>query len=197
MYAAGADPYCYKGTAVLKNKLKLRDPGQLAAFEAEISAQRADEPLPPGELDRNHYLAIHHHLFQDVYAWAGCIRTIRISKGPASFCYPENIEGELERIFSWLSAENLLQGLSSEKFAAKAAHFLAELNAIHPFREGNGRTQNVFLVLLADRAGHPLDMDRLDPQSLLSAMVASFGGNEAQLAKVIGKLLRVPETPTR
>jgi cell filamentation protein len=69
------------------------------------------------------------------------------------------------------------------------AYLLAELNAIHPFREGNGRTQLTFLALLADQAGHSLDLDKLDPEATLAAMIKSFKGNEKPLKAIITKLL--------
>jgi cell filamentation protein len=75
----------------------------------------------------------HLHLFQDVYAWAGTIRTVRISKGTSTFCYPAHIERELQRVFSDLRADGYFQQLDASTFAGKAAHLLAELNAIHPF----------------------------------------------------------------
>jgi cell filamentation protein len=67
MYKAEADPYCYPGTTVLINRLDLRDQAELSPFEAEITSQRAAEPLPAGRLGYRHYCAIHRHLFQDVY----------------------------------------------------------------------------------------------------------------------------------
>lgn len=163
MYDAVEDPYCYPGTTVLKNKLNLRKQAELDAFEAEITAQRAEEPLPSGRLGYAHYRAIHKHLFQDVFAWAGKIRNVRISKGGSMFCYPESIDREMSKLFGSLVAQKHFNGTTAKDFAAKAAHFLAELNAIHPFREGNGRTQLIFLTLLAEMSGHPLDIDRLDP----------------------------------
>ena len=77
MYDAVADDYCCPGTTVLKNKLNLTDAAELAAFEAEVSDARADEEAPAGDLDYVHFKAIHHHLFQDVYDWAGEARTVR------------------------------------------------------------------------------------------------------------------------
>ena len=100
-----------------------------------------------------HYLAIHKHLFQDVYDWAGNIRTVRISKDGSPFCFPENVESQMKSLFGDLAKARHLRGLSADDFATKAAHFLAVLNAIHPFREGNGRTQLTFLTLLAERPG--------------------------------------------
>jgi cell filamentation protein len=80
MYDAADDPYTYENSTVLVNKLGLRDQGELDNFEAEITNARAGEPLPEGDLDFAHYCAIHHHLFQDVFDWAGAPRTVRISK---------------------------------------------------------------------------------------------------------------------
>jgi cell filamentation protein len=188
MYEAERDPYCYPDSSVLKNKADLTSPEALERFETAMTFARSDEPFPNGRLSASHYRAIHHHLFQDVYAWAGRHRTIRIAKGDSMFCYPENIAAEMTRVFAWLKEQDFLHRLTADEFAAGAAHFLAELNAIHPFREGNGRTQLTFLALLADRAGHPLDLDKLDPDATLQAMITSFTGDESELATIIGDL---------
>lgn len=188
-YDAVADPYCYPGSTVLKNRLGLRDQAQLDAFEHELTAQRFDEPLPVGRLSVAHYRAIHRHLFQDVYPWAGRFRTVRISKGGSMFCYPEHIASEMRKLFNELKLEGFLRGLPSNGFAHRSAHFLADLNAIHPFREGNGRTQLVFFTVLALQAGHPLNLDALDPEAFLAAMVGSFRGEEAALADAIAGLI--------
>ncbi len=193
MYRATPDPYCYPGTSVLINRLGTRDAAELNAFESEMTSDRATEPLPAGRLSYSHYRAVHRHLFRDVYLWAGKIRTVRIAKGGNAFCYPENIDREMRRIFAELARQNKLRGLAAGKFAQKAAHFLAELNAVHPFREGNSRTQLSFLTLLAERAGHPLDLDRLDPKSMLDAIIASFGGSER--ASIISRLVRYRHKP--
>lgn len=189
MYDAIADEYCYPRTTVLKNKLDLRDAEELADFEAEVSDTRSDEEAPDGNLDFKHFKAIHQHLFQDVYDWAGEIRTVRMSKDNSMFCYPENIEGEAKKLFTELHNDKFLEGLSSDEFAKKSAHFLAELNAIHAFREGNGRAQMSFFLLLADHAGHPLDLDDFEPETFLKAMIASFNADEAPLAALIKQLV--------
>src|SRR6266481_874133 len=189
MYDAIDDPYTYENSTVLVNKLDLRAQAELDAFEAEISSARAEEPLPEGVLDFTHYRAIHHHLFQDVYDWAGEVRTVRISKGGNPFCFPENIEDQATKLFHDLRTAGYLRNLDAQAFSAKAAHFLAELNAIHAFREGNGRSQLTFFALLADYAGHPLDLDKLEAEEMLEAMIASFGGDERRLAAVIKGLV--------
>jgi cell filamentation protein len=164
MYDAVSDAYCYPATTVLKNRAGLRSQADLDFFEEEVTAQRFAEPLPAGNLDLRHFRAVHQHLFRDVYAWAGSLRTVRISKGGSAFCYPENLDREFGRLFADLAKQKLLFGLDADGFAEAAAHFLAELNAIHPFREGNGRTQLSFMAALADQAGHPFALERIDPR---------------------------------
>ncbi|MBV9548187.1 MAG: Fic family protein [Alphaproteobacteria bacterium] len=188
MYDAVPDPYCYPGTTVLKNRPGLKSQKSLDRFEAAITAERAEEPLPAGRFSAAHYRAIHRHLFQDVYSWAGRYRTVRIARGGSAFCYPEYISREMNSLFADLARERFLKGLDRKKFAAAAAGFLAALNAIHPFREGNGRTQTTFLALLAHRAGHPLDLERLRPKTFLAAMIASFAGNEEPLRREVYRL---------
>ena len=190
MYDAIDDPYTYKNSTVLVNKLDLRDQGELDDFEAEIASARASELLPEGNLDFAHFCAVHHHLFQDVFEWAGTPRTVRISKQGRAFCFPEHIEAQATKLFAELKAKNHLENLTANEFAGDAAHFLAELNAIHAFREGNGRTQLTFFALLADRAGQSLDLGKLDPDAMLNAMIASFDGDESGLIAVIRGLIR-------
>ena len=110
MYDAVIDSYCYEGTTVLKNIPDIRNQPALDAFEAAMTAQRSDEPLLQGDLDVAQYYSIHHHLFQDVYEWAGEIRTVRISKGGSAFCYPEYIEQEMQKDFQVFEQK----GLSSQ-----------------------------------------------------------------------------------
>lgn len=183
MYDAIADPYCYPGTTVLKNIPDIRDQIGLDDFETVMTTQRADEPLPTGRFSVSHYQAIHRHLFQDIYPWAGRFRAVRISKDGSAFCYPENIVREMRSLFETLRGKNFLRGLSREAFASEGAAFLSTLNAIHPFREGNGRTQTIFLTLLAAHAGYPFDLERLEPEAFLAAMVASFKGDDEPLSR--------------
>ncbi len=189
MYQAEHDPYCYPDSDVLKNRAGLIEAASLEAFETAMTFARSEEPMPSGRFSARHYRRIHHHLFQDVYEWAGKYRTVRLTKGTSTFCYPENIAGEMRRIFGWLKERHFLTGLPAPAFCAEAAHFLAELNAIHPFREGNGRSQLTLLAMLGDGAGHPIDLDQLDPAQMLRAMISSFNGDERPLARVIAQLV--------
>lgn len=165
--------------------MDIRHQDELDEFETAMFILRSEEPWPQGHFDLQHYLALHHHLFQDVYEWAGQIRTIRIGKGGSWFCYPENIPEYLGRCFQDLANANYLRGFDPDQFAARAAHILAEINATHPFREGNGRTQLTFLAMLAENAGLPFNADELDRDRVLNAMIESFIGSEESLSSLI------------
>ncbi|MDE2265576.1 MAG: Fic family protein [Alphaproteobacteria bacterium] len=131
MYDAVADPYRYPGMTVLKNLLDIQDEEKLRAFEAALSTARADEPLPTGRFGVAHYRAVHHHLFQDIYPWAGRFRTVRIGKGQNAFCRPEQIPSEMRKLFDELWRKRRLCGLTRTAFAYEAAAFLSALNVIH------------------------------------------------------------------
>jgi cell filamentation protein len=188
-YDAFDDPYAYPGTTVLKNLLDIRDQDTLEAFEIEISTLRAEEPLPEGEFDSVHYCSVHHHLFQDVYDWAGQYRTVRTSKGGNAFCYPENIPAQMDALFQALRRGEAFAALSPEAFLHEIARFLGELNAIHPFREGNGRSQLAFVGLMGSAFGHAFDFERLNRATLLQAMIASYFGNREPLIVELKGLL--------
>lgn len=189
LYDAEQDPLCYEGTSVLINKADIRDQSALDEFELSMYLSRAGEPLPSGRLDYPHYRSIHRHLFQDVYAWAGEPRTIRLGKGGSVFAYPEHLQRVMNATFADLARQDHLQGLPPARFASAAALFLSEVNAAHPFREGNGRIQLAFLKVLCLNAGHHFDDDALDPQRTLAAMIASFQGNLAPLTALVADLV--------
>jgi len=176
-YDAFDDPYLHPGTTVLRNLQGIRDEKALEAFEVEISTLRAEHPVPEGEFGPAHYRAVHHHLFQDVYAWAGEYRTVRIAKGARTFCYPENIQGQMDALFATVEGGEWFSDQSPGEFVARLAKFLAELNAIHPFREGNGRAQPAFCGQIAHAFDHPLRLERVDQRTFLPAMVAGFAGD--------------------
>jgi cell filamentation protein len=189
-YASGIDALCYPETNVLRNKADLQVQSALDAFELEMVLARSKERWPTGSLDVSHYLSLHHHLFQDVYEWAGTLRTVRIGKAGVWFCYPEHIKGEMAKLFDWLKDADYFQSLNGMEFSEKAARLLSELNAVHPFREGNGRTQMSLLTILIDNAGLPLNLDQLEPKRAMDAMIVSFRGNLAPLKSLIHDLVR-------
>ena len=158
----------------------------------------ADTPVQMGGCCRNrwadipeyadHYLSLHHHLFQDVYAWAGEIRDIRIHKDRTTFAYPENILMSLKAVFNDLATNKYLVDMEPREFAENAAHLLAEINAAHPFREGNGRTQLAFLSMVVENAGFPFNEDVIEPQTVVPAMIESFHSSNDALVKLIEKI---------
>ena len=159
------DVYCIPGTAVLKNKAGITDQDQLDEYEGDFTAIRLLEltqnPVE-GSFDLAHLCKIHQYLFQDVYEWAGEVRTVDIIRGDSRFCNVRHIQSYSNTVFSALAAEKYLVNLEPKVFANRLAHYLSEINAIHPFREGNGRVQRLFISQLAEQAGYSLDYSAWD-----------------------------------
>ena len=192
-----SDPYLYPGTDVLKNVPDLRDAEQLAAFEALNTAARAYELLQnpiAGEFDIAHLKAIHKHIFQDVFTWAGELRTTLLGKAeylghpPAWFTPPHLLEHEAERIFASLYRADLLRGLARVEFARQSAQLLAEVNRLHPFREGNGRTQRLFVDVLARQAGHELHFDVVSRERMVRASIEAQGGKLGMMTRMFEEI---------
>jgi cell filamentation protein len=136
-----SDPYLDPQTGVLRNKLGITDPEALAAVEADLTFARGiwlnDHP-PPGSFDLDHLRLIHRLLFGDIYDWAGELRTVLISR-TEPFCLPQYLEASAEKAFAEMHDEALLRDLPRSEFVDRLAYHLGEVNALHPFREGNGR----------------------------------------------------------
>lgn len=179
------DPYVYPGTQVLKNRLDIRETRALDIVERQLVTNRIEQGTPKGRFDLNHMRAIHRHLFQDIYDWAGQIRTVEIQKGGNQFQFRQYIETGMADIYKRLEREQFLKTRKAGDFAAKAAEIIGDINYVHPFREGNGRTQMEFLVQLADRAGHQLDVQKIEPAQWMDASKASFEANYDSLARCI------------
>lgn len=188
-YQAQDDPACYLGTSNLRNIPDLRDYSELEVFELKMVALRSEEGLPIGKFDPKHYRAVHRHLFQDVYAWAGEYRTIRTGKGGNWFCYPEYIEKEMEALFERLRRSEFQTASDAELFIASVANFIADLNAIHPFREGNGRTQLMLIRLLGQSSGHLFRAEAIEADEFLVAMIESFNGRLDALVDELERML--------
>lgn len=158
------DPYVDPVSGTLHNKPGLRHEGVLRQFEYEQSALRIAElrqkPIA-GRYDLGHLMAIHAHVFQDVYAWAGDLRTINLSKGGSSFVRSSEIGVVGARLAVNLEREDHLRGLAKDSFVERLAHHHAAWNALHPFREGNGRALREFFGQLAREAGYEFDQTRL------------------------------------
>ena len=186
------DVYCIPGTAVLKNKAGITDQEQLDEFEGDFTAIRLLEltqnPVE-GSFDLAHLCEIHQYLFQDVYEWAGEVRTVDIIRGDSRFCNVRHIRTYSNTVFSALATEKYLVNLEPKVFANRLAHYLAEINAIHPFREGNGRVQRLFISQLAEHASFSLDYSALDQAEIYPVMQESFLGNVKPLADLILKII--------
>ena len=186
------DVYCIPGTAVLKNKAGITDQDQLDEYEGDFTAIRILEltqnPVE-GSFDLAHLCKIHQYLFQDVYEWAGEVRTVDIIRGYSRFCNVRHIQSYSNTVFSALAAEKYLVNLEPKVFANRLAHYLSEINAIHPFREGNGRVQRLFISQLAKQTGYSLDYSALDQAELYPVMQESFLGNVKPLADLIFKII--------
>jgi cell filamentation protein len=191
-----SDPYLNPATHVLINRLGITDESTLEQTEAALVATRSYELLQTplkGRFDLAHLQAIHKHLFGDLYEWAGQLRTIDISKGVNRFANHMQIESAAVPIFQQLAKENHLAGLEAEAFSGRAAYYLAELNALHPFREGNGRAQREFISHLAHANGYYVAWENMAPADLLAATIASFHGDISGLAAFIRRNLSVLE----
>ena len=178
--------YCYKGTEVLINNFGLEDPEKLKKVERTLTAARLLELIKKpvkGKFDTAHLKKIHYYLFQDVYPFAGELRRIDIAKG-LMFCHCEYIKNELDKLFNNLKKENYLKNSSFEELPEKAAFYMGEINAIHPFRDGNGRTQREFIRELLLPLGFYTDYSRCPPRMMLDASIASFNGDNKVLTKL-------------
>lgn len=181
------DPYCYPDSRVLKNKLNIRSLEGLHEAERRLAKYRAEELLNSpinAHFDFNHLKKIHAYLFQDIYDWAGEVRTVDIAKDNLFCCYFA-INSEAKRIFTELKHEKYLQNLSVGDFAKRLAYYFAEINALHPFREGNGRTQREFIRQLAFQNNLFISYEGITQEQMIEASVASFSLNYAPLQELI------------
>ncbi|MEO5348490.1 MAG: Fic family protein [Magnetococcus sp. YQC-3] len=181
---AGNDHYLDPETGVLKNNLGIHDQKVLEAREADYAAARAYElakaPLG-GHFDLVHLQAIHRYLFGDVYAWAGEIRDIDLSKDTAYFANHRHIVSAARPVFARLADERQLAGMDSARFSARAAYYLGEINALHPFREGNGRAQREFINHLAYKSGFEISWMKITREEMIQASIESFHQGDTTL----------------
>ena len=184
------DPYVYPETNVLKNLRGLQDAEQLALFETNHVTRRilelSREPIA-GRLDSAHLQAIHHYIFQDVFEWAGKFRTVNICRSDQYyFAFWDRIEAALFDTLGRLTKERHLAGLAPAAFCSRAGYFLGEINAVHPFRDGNGRTQREFIRQLAVRNGYPLNWRGVTREQMGAASKLSFQkGDNTALAELL------------
>ncbi len=169
----GQDPYVYPGTNVLVNRFDVRDPSELAAIEARLVwprfVQAFDAPIA-GTFNLAHLQAIHGHLFGDVYAWAGEIRTVPITKaGEIEYARPQVLKAAAADIFGRLARDDYLSGLRRDDFVFALADLMGDIHVLHPFRDGNTRTLQTFTHHLALHAGHEIEWRKVDPVEIRRA----------------------------
>lgn len=197
--AGAQDPYVYPGTDTLRNLLDIRNDKELAQRERLSTGVRANEarslnfPITP-----DGFRALHKHLFQDLYDWAGRDRQAKLSKDGSLFAHAPYIGASLDAAFKDLASKNNLRGLNREEFFDRLGHHINELNAIHPFREGNGRTMRTHAAQIAREAGHPIRSSGIDERTWMSASVHGFTtgdhrGLSAALAAAAVRRSQVPE----
>ena len=185
-----ANAYCYPNSFVLRNKLDIQDGTVLSAFEREITStriQQATEFPIKGKFDLKHLCAIHRFIFFDVYEWAGELRTVNIAKGN-QFCNYIHLETYADGIFTKLKAEK------SPIVPEQLAYYLSEINVLHPFREGNGRVQRVFIEYWAQAAGWHIDFSGVSDQEMIEASALSFA-KEYDMINAMFRRITTPITP--
>lgn len=174
--ARGGDGYyCYPDSDVLINKLGFLDERQLEAAEIKLTQARVEDYEPDfDDTSLPALRAIHFHLFQDLYDWAGQIRTVDISKGGTRFANVSRIEPEADKLFQQLAREAYLVGLPREQFLARLAHYYSELNVVHPFRDGNGRAQRLMFEVISINAGYALRWEPIARAEWVNANIAAY-----------------------
>ena len=184
---------CYPGTAVLVNKFDIREEAKLNEVEAVlVSARSAEWTNQPraDSFDFAHYKAVHRFLFSDLYDWAGQIRKVNISKKGTDFCPAADIVQQGKLVFDRLKQQSYFKGLPHGSFVDEITDFYCATNYLHPFREGNGRTQRAFLAQLIRSAGYDINWSDMDGDLLMIATIQSAQGVTDLLRQVLGDAIR-------
>jgi cell filamentation protein len=193
------DPYLQSDGLTLKNKVGITDPDRLLEVETGVVERRAIEiranGVPPGD-GFGLLKAIHQHLFQDIYDWAGQPRSTNLFKPEfegspfgTRFLPPGQIEGEATRIFSDLAAEGQLRGLSKGDFTERLSDYFNRVNMLHAFREGNGRAQRILWQHIAQQAGFTLDFEGITSERMVAVSIAGGGGDLVPIRRMFDELL--------
>ena len=188
-----SDAYQYPNSTVLKNIPSVTDGAELEALELNATIARMPEVLSRIQnkpLALTLWQDIHRTLFQDIYAWAGEFRSVQMSKGSTIFAYPENILSEGDRIFGELKAENNLQNVRKNELCKRLAYYFSECNALHPFREGNGRTQKLLFGEIVRRLGYRIVWKELSVADHLKAVIDAHNHRFDLLTTIFQKIIR-------
>ncbi|NHN86093.1 hypothetical protein GOB93_15800 [Acetobacter musti] len=187
------DPYLQSDGETLENVQGIQhDPEALDRLEKFLTASREAELHERGLPALQGFplvKAIHYHLFQDVYSWAGQPRTTLLVRDMSGFLAPERIEQEGRKLFERLAEKDNLRGLWRMEFAEQLAVPFNELNHIHPFREGNGRTQRIVWEAFAREAGHTLDFEGISQERMAVVSIAGMKGDHMPAIRMFDELL--------
>lgn len=173
--------YCYENSNVLINKFDIKDSQKLEELEKVVISSKLMELRGKGivgKFDINHFIFIHKFLFEDIYYFAGKFRNENIAKGNFKFAEWKFIDSQLNILLMKLKEENYLVGLDRKKLSDRLAYYMSELNVLHPYREGNGRTIREFIRELAYKNRYNLDFDKYDSHELLQSMIESVYDTE-------------------
>ena len=176
VYTTVQSLYCYADSDVLKNKLNIRNRDELKHAEEEITALKQymlmESPIK-GRFTKTQLMNIHRFLFEDIYPFAGNIRREQISKGDTMFFPPHLISQELDKVFAKLHREKMLHETDKKRQIEHLSYIMSELNVIHPFREGNGRSIRELIRCMALCYGFSLDWSLVDRDTMIDAAVRS------------------------
>lgn len=188
------DPQSEPGTFCPRNRFGIRDYNELQKYETAASHRRQvelDAHGVNGSFNTGHLRKIHWCLFHDVFPWAGELRLVPLSKiGGVRFGHPQHIASALGEALEKLKAESFLCGLDHALFAQRAATYLGDINAIHPFREGNGRTQREFIRQLAIHAGFAISWTGISKEeNTVASILSHTRGDNSGLVTIVEKAM--------
>lgn len=170
---------CYPNSTVLINKMNITDETILSEVEALITtvkiAELEEKPIA-GNFDFKHYCEMHFYIYNELYDWAGKIRTINISKKATDFCSACEIEQLAKLIFNRLKSENYFKNKCFNEYVTEVVDFYVSTNYLHPFREGNGRSQRAFLTQLIRASNYNINFSEIDVDLLMIATIKSASG---------------------
>ena len=188
----GSQKDCYPNTTVLINKLGIQDQSELNSVERQfvlLKSSQAEQETIFKNIDFNFYKELHKQLFGDLYEWAGTVRRMNVSKKGTIFCNFEDIERIGTLKFQRLAEQNYLKGLTKSRFIDELTEFYHDMNMLHPFREGNGRTLRLFITLLVRNAGYTLNFSDCDNDLLMIATIKAAQGDFSLLKEVFSELV--------
>lgn len=189
---------CYKGSTILINKFDIRDEVQLDAVERSITSgliAKAMMDIPFENVDFEFYKSLHKFVFGDIYEWAGTVRMVDISKKGTSFCAADKISQRAERIFLNLQTTDYLKTVPKDEFINEFADLYCNLNNLHPFREGNGRIQRLFLNMLLEYQGKTINFANIDKDLLMIATIKSVSGDVFMLRDIFSESIKSITNP--